>query len=157
IEARPEPVSREEVFRLGRRPLALYFEGDAPDRIDKDVVTRRDREVRRRGDLYEFEHGLGRVLYAPMPIEANGNRDATAALYEFACRWAGVERVHRLRERDAAVTVRVVVFGRSRLYGIVSDASEGRDVEFVDRPSGTRVRTLVDAGRANLILVRDSG
>jgi len=157
VEVARTAVAREEAFRLGRRPLALrYDEGDR-ERIAKDVVTRRGRASRRRGDLHEFEYGLGKVLYSSLPIEANASRSALAAFYEFACRWAGVETVYRVRERDPAVLVRAVVYGRSRLFGVVSQTSEERTVEILDRPTGARVKTVASPGRANLILVRDSG
>jgi len=157
IESALVRVAREELFRLGRRPLALRFDDGARRDAEKDLVERRGRAVRRRGDLLEFDHGLGKVLYSPLPFEANGSRAAIGALYEFACRWAGVETVYRVRERDPGVMVRAVVFSRSRLYGFVSETSEPRAVEVLDRPTGVRLRSILDPGRANLILVRDSG
>lgn len=157
IDSAPEPVAREELFRLGRRPLALRYDDGARDLAEKDVVARRGRAARRRGDLLEFDHGLGKILYSTLPFEANGSRSALGALYEFACRWAGVETVYRVKERDPGVLVRAVAYGRSRLYGIVSETSEVRAVEILDRTAGARVRTFIEPGRANLILVRDSG
>lgn len=157
IESAPAPVAQEELFRLGRRPLALRYDDGARAFAEKDVVARRGRAARRRGDLFEFDHGLGKVLYSTLPFEANGSRSAVGALYEFACRWAGVETVYRVKERDPGVLVRAVAYGRSRLYGLVSETSEVRAVEILDRTAGARVRTFIEPGRANLILVRDSG
>ena len=139
------PVMPEETVFVDGVRHDIRYRGEKMQRVEAAVTTG-EPAVRL------LTHGRGRVVWSPLPLEMSDESAATAALYRFALRTAGVTPVCTT-DAPSSVLVYAARFARHTLYTIVSETSGDLEVQVTDTETGTTHHARVAGGRAALILI----
>ncbi|MGH9584389.1 MAG: hypothetical protein ACRD4O_15805, partial [Bryobacteraceae bacterium] len=100
--------------------------------------------------------GSGKILFTPLPIELNKNIAAIGRIYQYAVKTAGIDPLYSTDITDPGILICPTRFPHATLYVITSETT-ARQVAFRDRVSGKQFSSHLDAGRAALLLIDDSG
>ena len=149
LNARTEKVSTAERLRIGDTVFdvalheALGRAGPAMA-IDKAVLDES-------GNNHVTCHkiGCGKLVLCPLPVELGSNLAATAALYRFAMKQAGVEdRICRIIEKPGQSNILLypIAYRRCTVYTIVNEG-DSEEIAFTDLASGVQVKVGLRADR----------
>jgi hypothetical protein len=154
-----EPVLDSELIRIGLRELAVRFEGDKIQRIEKAVVKRTEKgQGLLPARVLTARHGQGHLLWSPLPLELGDSVDAASSFYRLALAQARISPVFTLMPNKPSVLVIPTQFRDTVMYTFVSEADEDMKLQLLHRPTNTRVPVSLRAGRtAMLLLDRKSG
>jgi hypothetical protein len=108
------------------------------------------------GDWTEKAVGKGKILFSALPLELNSNLQATADVYAYALKMAGVTPVYSTVITDPGILICPTRFPNATLY-VLSSESNRSDVSFKDLRSGTTFAGTLPSGRAALLLVGTDG
>ncbi len=120
-------------------------------------TTGLDRAVLPDGKTWaELPLGKGRILFSALPLELNSNMDAVAAVYAYALKTAGVQPMYKTGVKTPGVLICPTKLPHATLYVLTSETGT-MPVAFQDERSGKSFSGTLGAGRAALLLVRDTG
>ncbi len=139
---------REQLLESPAGALELEFGGKTPGL---------DRAVMPDGKTWaELPLGKGRVLFSALPLELNSNMDAIAAVYAYALKTAGVQPTYKTGVTAPGILICPTKLPHATLY-VLSSETGTMPVLFQDERSGKSFSGILGAGRAALLLVRDTG
>lgn len=107
-------------------------------------------------DWTETPVGKGKILFASLPIELNGNLQAIGNTYRYAMEAARIARVYTTASEDPGILIAPSVWPHSTLYVITSESNQTA-VSFHDVRSGKDFSGHLKSGRAALLLVGEEG
>jgi hypothetical protein len=108
------------------------------------------------GEWVEKPLGKGRILFATLPLELNGNLQAVGDVYRYALKTAQIAPVYTTTVKDPGILICPTVFAKATLYVLTSETETGT-VAFTDLRSGKKMEGTLAAGRAALLLVGTDG
>lgn len=153
IEAMTRPVTQAEFLAIESSDYRLSYRGDKIQRVEKAVIGQSSRP-----SVMTLQHGKGRILWSPLPVELSDVPDPILALYRFALKEAGINSACEVEQGDPSVLIAPTIFENAVLYALVSECDRDTDVRFVDRASNSAVGVTVRAQRAAMVFVdRKSG
>lgn len=159
------PTGREDKIGIAYRPGRLQLRnqkiswpGGTAQLIFGDEETNYlERAFLPNGETFvEKNIGRGKILFTPLPIELNENIAAIGRVYQYAVKAAGVDPVYSTTMTQPGILICPTRFSHATLYVITSEAA-AREVSFRDRASGKEFSSYLDAGRAAILLVDESG
>ncbi len=99
--------------------------------------------------------GKGTIVWTADPVEFADGAEASAKLYAFAMRLAGVELPFRaIRPLSSGVAAIPTVLKNAVLYSFASDSFRDEPIDLVDAGTGTRIRFTLRAQHGALLLIR---
>jgi hypothetical protein len=107
-------------------------------------------------DWEERSFGKGKILFAALPLELNGNLQAVADAYSYALKAANIAPVYSTTLKDPGILICPTLFPKATLY-VLSSESNQTDVSFQDLRSGRKFSGTLASGRAALLLVGADG
>jgi hypothetical protein len=140
---------REQLFRFPGGEEGLVFSGLKTTVLSRALLSDG-------ADWTERVLGKGKILFSALPLELNGNLQATADVYSYALKAAGVTPVYSTVITDPGILICPTRFPNATLY-VLSSESNRSDVSFKDLRSGTTFAGTVPSGRAALLLVGTDG
>jgi hypothetical protein len=108
------------------------------------------------GDWAEKPVGKGKILFAALPLELNGNLQAVADVYRYAMKAANLAPVYSTTLKDPGILICPTQFAKATLYVLTSESNQTQ-VSFQDMRSGRKFSGMLTAGRAALLLVGTDG
>jgi len=101
-----------------------------------------------------IEHGAGKIIWAADPVEFSEEYDATAALYEFAERVAGITPAFRqLHPLSPGVLAFPTVLKEAILYSFSSESLDDQQIDIEDAATKARVAFTLRAQHGAMILL----
>ena len=107
-------------------------------------------------DWSEVQLGKGRILFSALPLELNDQLDATAAVYAYALKAAGVKPEYTTAISDPGILICPTLLPDSTLYVLTSETNQ-TEVSFRDSRSGRTFSGKLQPGRAAILLVARDG
>jgi hypothetical protein len=107
-------------------------------------------------DWAEMPVGRGRILFAALPLELNGNLQAVADVYSYALKAANIAPVYSTAIEDPGILICPTLFPKATLYVLASESNRS-DVSFEDLRSGRKFSGSLPSGHAALLLVGTDG
>jgi hypothetical protein len=107
-------------------------------------------------DWVEKPVGKGKILFAALPLELNGNLQAVADVYSYALKVANIAPVYSTTLTDPGILICPAQFPKATLYVLTSESNRS-DVSFQDLRSGRKFSGTLPSGRAALLLVGTDG
>jgi len=99
--------------------------------------------------------GKGRVVWAADPVEFADGTEASAKLYAYAIRVAGVRASFRaIRPLSSGVAAIPTVLNNAVLYSFSSDSFRDEPIDLLDACSGARIHFTLQAQHGALLLFR---
>ncbi len=147
-EAYTTPVSESEPILIGEREYLARYEGEKIQRIEKAVA-----KVEPPVQVIVQQHGAGRFVWSPLPLEAASSMDALVAFYQFALAQANVLPAFTVSPDTPSLLVLPLVFAQHVLYTLVSETDRDTTVMLMHRETGTRQAVKIPAGRATFVLL----
>jgi hypothetical protein len=140
---------RENLFRFPGGDEELEFTGGETTVLSRAVLP--DGK-----DWKEIPLGKGKILFAALPLELNGNLSAVADVYRYALQAANVDPSYSTTLKDPGILICPTLFPKATLYVITSESNQS-EVTFTDRRSGKKFSGALAGGRAALLLVGTDG
>jgi hypothetical protein len=107
-------------------------------------------------DWVEKPLGNGKILFAALPLELNGNLRAVADVYTYALKAAGIASVYSTSVTDPGILICPTRFSNATLYVLTSESNQ-TSVSFTDLRSGKSFAGTLPSGHAALLLVGADG
>jgi hypothetical protein len=107
-------------------------------------------------DWAEKPVGKGKILFATLPLELNGNLQAVADVYSYALKAANIAPVYSTTLKDPGILICPTQFSKATLYVLASESNRS-EVSFEDLRSGRKFSGKLASGRAALLLVGTDG
>jgi Cellulase (glycosyl hydrolase family 5) len=101
--------------------------------------------------------GKGQVLFVALPIELNDDLGLIGSIYRSALAEARVAPLYSTSLEDPGILICPTPLQDATLYVLTSESSVRRDVRFRDLRSGKDLSTVLEPGRAALLLVTGAG
>jgi hypothetical protein len=148
IASGPAPVAQSEVLTVGTQRYDCGFRGEDMQRIELATLP-----AGRGAVLLEADHGKGKLLWCPLPVELSDAEEAVAAVYREALRAAGVEPPCAVIPDLPGVLAYTSRFRDVTLVTVVSELAQRVDLRFrlqgggeysVDLPAGECAFLLLD-------------
>jgi hypothetical protein len=98
----------------------------------------------------------GKILFAALPLELNGNLQAIGDVYSYALKVANIAPVYSTMLKDPGILICPTRFPKATLYVLASESNRS-DVSFQDLRSGRKFSGKLPSGRAALLLVGTDG
>ena len=147
--ARAPLTLREDLFRFPGGDLELEFPGGETTVLSRAVLP--DGK-----DWKESPLGKGKILFAALPLELNGNLRAVADVYRYALKAANITPSYTTTLNDPGILICPTLFPKATLYVITSESNQS-EVVFTDQRSGKKFSGALAGGRAALLLVGIDG
>lgn len=143
IDGENSTVGTEEHLTFDGKEYRVGFRGDRLQKVEKFVAA---------GDATPavriLPSGRGRIIWAPLPVEAGDAIETVAALYRFAATTAGLRGAVEVRTPDPSVLVRPVVCRETVMVAFVSEAGTPRTISGKLAESGATFSLTVPARRS---------
>jgi hypothetical protein len=153
FEIQIRPIAQEEFVLIGDREFRLSYRGEKMQRVEKALLAGEPT-----ASVKVINHGKGKILWCPLPVEIAENDDATAALYEYALKQAAIAPTFTMEKVNPAVLIRPTVFNKATLYALVSETERDHEIRFTPAETKVPIVLRLPAQRAMLVLVdRQSG
>jgi len=140
---------RENDFRFPGGDESLFFSGLKTTQLSRAILPDG-------GDWTEKPLGKGRILFAALPLELNGNLRAIGDVYSYALKLANVTPVYSTTLGDPGILICPTLFPQATLYVLTSESNR-QDISFQDLRSGRKFSGKLPSGRAALLLVGTDG
>lgn len=140
---------REQSFDWAGEPQHLTYGG-----LKTTMLSRA--ELPGNKDWAEVRLGKGRILFSALPLELNDRPEATAAVYAYAIKAAGIEPAYTTKIHDAGMLICPTQLEDATLYVLASETNR-REVSFHDARSGKDFNGVLEPGRAAILLVGKDG
>ena len=140
---------RDQTFEWAGEPLQLSYGGLKTTKLSRA-------ELPGNKDWAEVRLDKGRILFSALPLELNDRPEATAAVYAYAIKAAGIEPAYTTTIHDAGMLICPTELAEATLYVLASETNR-RDVAFHDARSGKNFKGVLEPGRAALLLVGKDG
>jgi hypothetical protein len=143
---------------LGTRENLFHFPGGDEELVYSGLkTTTLTRAVLPDGqDWVEKPLGKGKIFFAALPIELNGNLRAVADVYSYALKAAGIAPVYSTTVTDPGILICPTRFSNATLYVLTSESNQ-TNVSFTDLRSGKNFSGTLASGHAALLLVGSDG
>ena len=143
-------VNPEEILRLKGGEEYLNYTNHKPLSVDKDMGLA--------PKIHHFLQNKTSLYYAPLPVEANDQREPVAAMYR---EMAGAGKVKAYCEVKGSssweVTVLPRIYSKSAFYIAFNEGPEDRKIQIRDLKFGFKAVLNVPAGRAALAVFDSKG
>jgi hypothetical protein len=100
--------------------------------------------------------GKGKILFATLPLELNGNLQAVADVYSYAIKAANIAPIYATTLKYPGILICRALFPKAILYAITSESNR-TGVWFKDMRSGRKFAGTLASGRSALLLVGTEG
>jgi hypothetical protein len=145
-----EPLTvRDTLFHFPGGDEALNFAGLKTTLLSRAALPDGD-------DWAEKPLGNGKILFATLPLELNGNLQAVADVYSYALKAAKVAPVYSTTVKDPGILICPTLYPKATLYVLTSESNQ-HEVSFQDLRSGKTFSGSLATGRAALLLVGTDG
>lgn len=143
-------TARENILQWPGGQARLSYRGDKTTYLDRALIPGGDTWITK-------TIGSGRILFAALPLELNDNLQAVGDVYRYALKVAGIVPTYSTSIQDPGIMISPTRYPHATLYVMTSESAEPSAVSFEDQLSGKRFSGRIEAGRAAMILVGDSG
>lgn len=142
------------------KPLSLENElviGDINCRItfDERITNITGYEVpieEQKNKLHTINVGSGKIIWCPIPIELNKNLKVVDELYKFILKDAKIQRDFLWKKgKGPGIFAKKVSSEKGYLMIFISETSDDREIELVDRATGMMLSFVLPADRIRLL------
>jgi hypothetical protein len=140
---------RDHLFHFSGGDEEIEFSGNKTTVLSRAILP--DGE-----DWIEKPLGKGKILFAALPLELNGNLQAVADVYSYALKVANIAPVYSTMLKDPGILICPTLFPKATLYVLASESNRS-EVSFEDLRSGRKFSGTLPSGRAALLLVGTDG
>ena len=141
-----------------RENTLTWPEGEARLIYSGDKTTYLDRAFFSDGKTFSIQTlGQGKIIFSALPLELNDNLEAIGNVYKYAAKQAGVTSSYSTSVQDPGILICPTRFPHATLYVVTSESGKTTDISFQDHRSGKSFSTTLESGRAEMLVVADSG
>jgi hypothetical protein len=140
---------RENLFHFPGGEESLEYSGMKTTVLNRAILPSGE-------DWAERPLGKGKILFATLPLELNGNMQAVADVYSYALKTAKITPIYSAMLKDPGILICPTHFSKATLYVLTSE-SDRSEVSFEDMRSGRKFSGKLASGRAALLLVGVDG
>ncbi|MGE5860921.1 MAG: hypothetical protein ACM34J_10225, partial [Ignavibacteria bacterium] len=105
----------------------------------------------------EISVGKGKIFYFSLPLELADQLDAIGEIYKYAINRAGVKTPYQTSLKDPGILISPTRLKDATLYVLTSESTSDSDIVFKDSLSGKTIKTVLEPGRAALLLIDKNG
>ncbi len=105
----------------------------------------------------EISLGQGKILYFSLPLELADQLDVIGEIYNYAINKAGVKKIYETSIKDPGILISPTCLKDATLYVLTSESASDSDIVFKDSLSGKTIKTVLEPGRAALLLIDKNG
>ncbi len=139
------PVAESESIMIGTRNVTVRFESEKMQRVEKAVAG-----VAR---VHVAQHGKGKFVWSPVPIEIGEGIDPTVAFYRHALTLARVSPTFRVVPDNAGVLVVPSIFEKHVIYTFASETDRDVSMRLFHKEAQSSTPVVVKAGRTAIVVL----
>lgn len=145
-------IVREELLKLKDEAIPASYPGD---RIADTLKGKTDEG---HSDVQEITHGKGKIIWSPLPVELNNEKDPMIALYQYAMQKATIkEHLHWIKGDFPGIYGRKLSFPNGKLFIFVSEFGEDCDIEIEDPKTKKTYAFTLEKERTVMFATNKSG
>jgi hypothetical protein len=159
LQATRGPVMDYEFVAWENREVAARFGGEKLQRLEKNTVNGEGT-----ARIHVIPRGAGRIVWCPVPLEANDENEPVAAFYRYALKLAGVAPIFttfrpnpKINEAGAfvnpSVLARPTLFAEAALYAFVSETDRDTELSIRHNEADKSFNIKIPAQRAALFFI----